>query len=58
MRTKLVHATVAAVLGMAFVLPASAQVKPDVLVKQRDVAELRWLNLFIVKLETCGNSSF
>jgi cytochrome c556 len=38
MRTKLVHATVAAVLGMAFVLPASAQVKPDVLVKQRQSA--------------------
>jgi cytochrome c556 len=38
MRTMLVHAIVAAVLGTAFVLPASAQVKPDVLVKQRQSA--------------------
>lgn len=38
MRPKLVHATFAAALGTACVLPCYAQQKPDVLVKQRQAA--------------------
>ena len=38
MRRKLIHGTIAVVVGTACALPAYAQVKPDVLVKQRQSA--------------------
>jgi len=38
MRRKLIHGTIAVVVGTACALPVYAQVKPDVLVKQRQSA--------------------